>query len=326
MGKIYYFVSAILFLLGIFILLAPALITPDLIYPDRIDSTYIVFHAQQLDDDLDTIPLTPRDVDLKYVDMTVVSDGIQLNGWFVQAADTPANTIIIIHDLNESRILYLDHMKQFHDRGLNVAVFDMRAHGSSGGTEFTPGLPAVNDVHLITDSVLAKKGTRHFVIYGSGIGSAIALQAAVYDDRCKGLILQNPFNTYENFIERYSRDRWGSMSRFWLPVFKRRVATLLHYPVSELDLRHIAAYTPIPVLFIIGTDDDKVSTSETLQVYDASVSDKKELFLVRKGNQDNIAKAGGEGFYNRITAFIVNAMPKEQKTSRYKKLALYEKK
>jgi alpha-beta hydrolase superfamily lysophospholipase len=177
-------------------------------------------------------------------------------------------------------------------------------------------------MHLMTDSILAKGGTKNLVYFGSGIGSAIALQSAVYDDRCRGLILQSPFNTFNNFLERYSADKWGSMSKFWLPVFKRRVATLLHYPISELDLRHIASYTSLPILFIIGSDDSKVFTSETLQVYDASPSDKKELFLVRKAGHDNIAKTGGEGFYNRIAAFIVNSMPKEQKISRYKKLAM----
>jgi alpha-beta hydrolase superfamily lysophospholipase len=322
-GKIYYFVSAILFLMGVFVWLTPTLLTPDLIYPERIDSAYIVYHAQQLNNDMDTIPLTPEDVDLKFSNITVkTNDGIQLNGWFIAAVDTPANTVIIIHDLNESRILYLDHLKQFHDRGMNVAVFDLRAHGSSGGTEFSPGLNSVSDLHIFTDSVFQKGGTKNLLFYGAGIGSAIALQAAVYDDRCHGLVLQSPFNSFENYLERYSRDKWGSMSKFWLPVFKRRVASLLHYPISELDLRHIASYTTLPILFIIGSDDNKVYTSETLQVYDASPSDKKELFLVRNAGHDNVAKAGGEGFYNRIAAFIIKSMPKEQKTSRYKKLAM----
>ena len=322
-GKIYYFVSAILFLMGAFILLTPALLTPDLIFPDRIDSEYIVYHAQQTGSNLDTIPLTPEDVDLNYFDIKVKSyDGVQLNGWFVHAADTPANTVIIIHNINESRILYLDHMKQLHDRGLNVAVYDLRAHGSSGSTEFTPGLPSVTDMRLITDSVLAKKGTKNLIFFGAGIGSAIALQAAVYDDRCNGLVLQSPFNTFENYLEKYSSDKWGAMGKFWLPVFRRNIADLLHYPIRELDLRHIASYTSLPILFIIGSNDNKVYTSETLQVYDAALSDKKELFLVRDAGHDNIAKTGGEGFYNRIAAFIVNAMPKEQKTSRYKKFAL----
>jgi uncharacterized protein len=323
MGKIYYTISAILFLMGAFIFLTPALLTPDIIYPERIDSSYIAYHAQNLEGGFDSLLLSPDDVELKYADINVKTrDGISLKGWYVSATDTPANTIIIIHNLNESRILYLDHLKQFHDRGLNVAVFDLRAHGSSSGNEFSPGLPTVLDTRLITDSVLALGGSKNLIFYGAGLGAAIALQAAVYDDRCHGLILQSTFNTFENYLERYSIAKWGLMHKIWYPVFKRRVASLLHYPISELDLRHIASYTTIPTLFIIGTDDDRVFTSETLQVYDASATDKKELFLVRNAGHENIAKAGGESYYNRIAAFIVNSMPKEQKISRYKKLAL----
>ncbi len=321
-GKVYYFISAIMFLIGVFILLTPTLLTPDLIFPERVDSAYIVFNAMQTETDLDTVPLTPADMNLKYSEMNIKSyDGIQLSGWYVSVTDTPANTIIIIHDLNEGKILYLDHLKQFHDRGFNVVVFDLRAHGSSGGTEFSPGLPTVTDVRIITDSVLARKGTKNIVFFGAGVGAAIALQSAVYDDRCRGLVLQSPFNTLENYLDRYSSEKWGVMSNFWLPVLRRNMAELLHYPVKELDLRHIASYTTLPSLYIIGSTDNKIYTSETLQVFDASASDKKELFLIRNAGHDNVAKTGGEGFYNRIAAFIMTTMPKELKISRYKKLA-----
>src|SRR3954470_1845583 len=97
-GKVYYFISAILFVAGLFILLTPTLLTPDLIYPERVDSAYIVFHAQQQENDLDTIPVNPEDVELNYSTVHFTNNGVQLNGWFVASTDTPANTIIIVHD------------------------------------------------------------------------------------------------------------------------------------------------------------------------------------------------------------------------------------
>lgn len=321
-GKIYYFVSAIVFLLGVFTLLTPSLLTPDFIYPERIDSTYIAFHTELLGNDDDTMLLSPADLNLNYSEIKITTaDNLNLNGWFVSANDTPANTILILHDLNESRILYLDHLRQFHDRGLNVCIFDLRAHGSSGGSEFTPGLPAIDDVRLMIDSALVMPGTKNIAIMGVGMGSAIALQSGVYDERCKSLILQSPFNTLENYLDRYSGRKWGVMKNFWYPVFKRRVEALLQYPIKELDLRLIASYSVTPILFIIGSDDEKVFTSETLEVYDASATEKKELFLVKNAGNENIAKAAGEPFYNRIAAFLISSMPKEQKTTRYKKLA-----
>jgi alpha-beta hydrolase superfamily lysophospholipase len=320
--KIYYFISSLLVLAAAFVFVTPSLLTPDLIYPDRIDSTYIAFHADNTINP-DSILFNPSDVDLPYSSISLITnDALQLNGWFVHSVDTPANTIIILHNLNESKILYIDYLKQFHDRGLNVCAFDLRAHGNSGGNEFTPGLPSVEDVKLMIDSVLSKKGTRHVVLMGIGLSAAIAFQAAVYDNRCQALIVQSPFNSFENYLDRYSRTKWKIMKDIWYPVFKRRQEALLHYPIKELDLTEIATYTSIPALFIIGSDDDQVYTTETLQVFDASATDKKELFLVRNAGHGNIAKVAGELYYNRIAAFLIATLPKIQKTTRYKKLAL----
>lgn len=322
-GKIFYFVSSLVVLIGGFVFLSPSLLTPDLIYPERIDSVYIAFHSDMVTNPENILMFNPSAVDLKYSDIQVKTiEGFPLNGWYVYAADTPANTILILHNINESKILYLDHLKQFHDRGFNVCVFDQRAHGNSGGSEFSPGLPAVDDVKRMIDSILDKKGTKNLVIMGAGIGAAIALQAAVYDNRCSALVLQSPFNTYETYIDKYASLKWGIMKDLWYPIFKRRTEALLQYPLKELDLRQIAAYTKIPSLFIIASEDTRVFTSETLQVFDASASEKKELFLVRNATESTIAKSGGEAYYNRITAFLLSILPKEQTISRYKKLAL----
>jgi len=323
LSRIFYFVSALLILLGAFIFLTPSLLTPDLIYPARIDSTYLAFRATDLDGLRDELLLTPADLDLNYEDVHVKTpEGFRLDGWFVSAVDTPANTVLFIHDVNESRLLYIDHLKQFHDRGFNVAVFDLRAHGTSEGIEFSPGLPAVEDVKRMIDTVLERGGTRNIAVMGVGLGAGIALQTAVYDERIAGLVLQSPFSKYSAYLERYAFEKWGIMEKIWYPVFRRRSEKLLQYPLKELNLTRIAPYITIPTLFIIGSNDTRVYTSETLQVFDASASEKKELFLIRNAGHENIAKAGGEGYYNRIAAYLISNLPKKQKTTRFKKLAL----
>jgi alpha-beta hydrolase superfamily lysophospholipase len=321
-ARFFYIITSLLFLAGIFIVLSPALLTPDIIYPVRTDSAYIAYHASLADNE-DTLMFSPAYIGLKYDEMNVVAnDGILLNGWFVSAADTPANTILIVHDLNESKYVYIDQLKQFHDRGFNAAVFDLRAHGTSGGNEFSPGIPAIEDIKLISDSILKKKGVRNLVYMGCGLGSAIALQSAVYDDRCAGLVLQSPFKNYQNYLQKYALEKWGVMKNLWYPVLKRRSESLMHYPVKELDLSEIAAYTNVPTLFILGSNDEITPTSETMNVFDASATEKKELILVKQAMHGNIAKIGGESYYNRITAFLISNLPKEQSITRYKKLAV----
>src|SRR6185295_3568785 len=83
----------------------------------------------------------PGDLNLRYENFNVrTSDWQTLRGWYIASDDTEAITLLLIHDLSESKIAYINFISQMHDRGLNVCVVDMRAHGNSDGTTFSPGI------------------------------------------------------------------------------------------------------------------------------------------------------------------------------------------
>lgn len=320
-NKLFYSFSSLILLIAAFIYLSPALISNDFIYPIRIDSTYIRYHSNQ-NNLSDTTLLNPGNEELIFQDLNILSsNGLELQGWYVPTIDTPANTIVIIHDINQSKIMVLDHIRQLHDRGFHVYAFDLRAHGTSEGTTFTPGLSAVEDMKVIIDSLLQKQETKHIILFGMGIGSAIAMQTAIFDGRCDGLILQSPFNNLSTYLNRYAFKKWGPMKYLWYPIFEKKVKKLLQYPITELDLTRIASFNTTPTLFITAGQDDEIFTSETLQVYSASAAEKKALFLVREANHYNIAVVGGEKYYNKIANFIQTILPKPSKKTRFKKLA-----
>jgi alpha-beta hydrolase superfamily lysophospholipase len=321
LNKFFFLIASFFILIAAFVYVAPALITGTFIHPTRIDSTYIRFHSME-NSGIDTTILKPSDEGLDYIDLTLKTNtGIELKGWYIPTIDTPANTVLIIHDLNQSRLMLLDQIKQLHDRGMHVCIFDLRAHGESGGDIFTIGMPAIGDMKVITDTLLTFPETKHIVLFGMGIGSAIAMQSAVYDGRCDAIILQSPFNNLETYLNRYAYNKWGNMKYLWYPIFRKKVEKLLEYPVSELDLTKIASFNEAPILFITASDDDVVFTSETLQIFLASASQKKDLFLVKKADHNNMAAVGGEKYYNRISNFINTVLPREPKKTRYKKLA-----
>lgn len=323
-NKLFFAFASLILLIAAFIYLSPSLVTNDFIYPTRVDSNFVRFHAMA-NSDLDTTMMKPSDEGLQYREMKIrVTNSIILDGWYVASNDTPANTVVIIHDLNQSKIMVLDHMKQLHDRGLHVMAFDLRGHGTSGGQYFTPGMPVVSDMKVIIDSLLLLKQTKHIVLFGMGIGAAVAMQSAVYDGRIDGMILQSPFNNLQTYLDRYSYKKWGKMKYMWYPVFRKKVENLLEYAISDLDLTQIAANINVPSLFITGSNDEVVYTSETLQVYQASSTEKKDLILVKNAGHYNIAPVGGEQYYNHISNFILSILPKEAKKTRFKKLASAE--
>jgi len=329
LNKFFYLLSSLLAFLAVFVYFSPSVVTTDFIYPVRVDSVYASLHDElpgDVPEDSGKIILEPSKVfnpsslGLPYHSFNVRTiDNLWLRGWYVEAADTPANTIILIHDLNRSKINLLDHIRQFHDRGLNVCAVDMRAHGNSDGIEFSPGMPAILDVKMIIDELLLRENTNHLVLMGFGIGSAIAMQVAAYDGRCDAIILQSPSNNLSNYLERYAHHKWGLMKFLWYPVFIRRVEDLLQYSVGELDLSVIARYTKTPALFISASEDNLSFTTEILAIYDSSSARQKSLYLVKDADRNSIEETGGADYYNRITQFINQAIPRKPKSSRFKK-------
>jgi pimeloyl-ACP methyl ester carboxylesterase len=330
LNKIYYLISSLLAFLAAFIYFSPVVVTTDFIYPLRIDSIYVSLHDKLPDEDAlppertydDVIRLyNPASLGLEYTEFNVRTlDNLILRGWYVPAPDTPSNTIIIIHDLNQSKINLLDHIKQFRDRGLNVCAVDMRAHGNSDGIEFTPGLPAILDVKMIIDQLLLTPETNHLIVMGIGLGSAIAMQVAAYDGRCDVVVLQSPSNNLGTYLDRYGHSKWGVMQFLWNPVFKRKVENLLQFSIKELDLSVIARYSKIPTLFISAAQDKISFTTEILAIYDSSSASRKSLFLVKDATRNSIEEVAGESYYNRITDFINKSIPRKPKATRFKKL------
>lgn len=324
-SRLFYAFAAFLFFASGFIVVAPSLINVDVIYPTRIDSTYLVFRQNQnyfTDSIANTLIFNPGDEGVPFTELKIETyDGLILEGWYSPAADTPAHTLIILHELNQSKLLYLDQIRQFYDRGLNVFIYDLRAHGSSDGVEFSAGNPSVLDARSVLRTVRSLPGTNKIILCGTGIGANIALQAALDDTLCSGLVLENPVSSIRSFIDRYSYTKWQALRILWAPMLKRRVAELLEAPLQSAEMDQMIAQTKIPVLFLTGSEDSIAFTSETLELYQRSVSEKKELFLIRNAGHLNMAAVGREKYYNRIATFINVNFPKKKK-SRFKRLAI----
>ena len=69
----------------------------------------------------------------------ITADSLRLRGWYSRSAKPDSPTLLILHDLNESKIRYLDMFKQLHDRDVHIYIPDLRAHGNSEGSEASCG-------------------------------------------------------------------------------------------------------------------------------------------------------------------------------------------
>ena len=322
--------ASLLFLSATFLFLCNFFISPELIYPTRIDSLYVKYKAEVssrfVQDDpekVNQVYFNPLMLGMPYDDFNVTThDSLQLKGWYIPSTDEDANTLLIIHDLSQSKLNYLNLMKQMHDRGLNVCAVDMRAHGNSEGVEFSLGTTSLADMKTILDSLLRKNGTNRIAIFGAGIGAASAIQSARFDGRSDALILQSPFDNFSDYVNDYAKRKWNGMEFLLRAVLRRELEKRIQYDLSLLDMSEMISEVDVPTLIISGSNDEIVSPRFSKTVYEASGAKKKKLYLVEKAEHQNIELLGDEAYYNTITEFIINSIPRKAKDTRFKKLAL----
>jgi pimeloyl-ACP methyl ester carboxylesterase len=134
----------------------------------------LVLHASR------TVAVTPAAVDLPFTEVHFGMDDsgkAQLDGWWIPGGDSKARTVLLLHGADGSIADALPTAETLHELKLNVLVFDYRGYGRSGGahpTEATMEEDTRMALRYLEDTRQVKAG--EVVVYGSGLGAALALQ------------------------------------------------------------------------------------------------------------------------------------------------------
>lgn len=124
----------------------------------------------------------------------------QIDGWWIPAgADASANaaTALVLHAGDGSMSDALPAAEMLHHAKLNVLLFDYRGFGRSAGqhpTEATMQADAGAALNYLTST----RGVPvpSIVLYGTGAGSALAVQLAMRNPSLPAVVLQSPDGDY----------------------------------------------------------------------------------------------------------------------------------
>lgn len=173
-------------------------------------------------------------------------DGVSLSGWWVPAP-YPVGSLVVFHSFSGNRSSVLPLLDFFHQRRLNVFLWDYRGYGDSEGRPSERGLYrdglAALDVAVNMNRFAGKK--LPLLFYGHSFGAAVALQvAAARPDRVDGLILEAAPTSVPDLFA-VAHPRFASTARH-----------LFSQPYAAVDA---AARIPdIPKLFLHSTEDSVV--------------------------------------------------------------------
>lgn len=234
-----------------------------------------------------TLTATPTQAGLAYEPVRfITADGVGLSGWFIPAPNA-RGTLLFCHG-NAGNISHrLESIRQFHQLGLDVFIFDYRGYGES------EGVPSEEGTYLDAEAArryLVEERQRvpaRMVYFGRSLGAAVAAWLAIRHPP-RALIVESSFTSVPDF---------GAEIYPWLPV---RWLARLQYPTREY-----LQQTRAPVLVVHSREDEIVPFRHAEALY-AAANPPRELLEIRGGHNDGFL-VSGRRYIEGVDAFLRRA-------------------
>jgi dipeptidyl aminopeptidase/acylaminoacyl peptidase len=139
------------------------------------------------------------------------ADGLVLRGWYVPSRNRAA--VVLVHGFADNRAQLLFEARVLARGGYGVLLFDLRAHGESGGDQVTWGDGERRDVTAALDFVSARPDVdpARVGLFGFSMGGTTSLLVASEDARVKAVAAAGAYPALEADI--YSGyGKWGALS------------------------------------------------------------------------------------------------------------------
>ena len=240
------------------------------------------YPKKQLYDNPVARQFSPKDIYFK------TSDGLTLNGWFFQAANSEARaTVLVFHGNAENLSTHVNSVLWLVREGFNLFIFDYRGYGKSQGSPDIKGVHLDAEAALKTVLSLPQVDKEQIIVLGQSIGGAIAVYTVAhtpYKDRIAALVIESTFSSYRLI----AREKLAQVFITWPFQYP------LSYLVSDAysPIRWIREVSSVPVLIIHGDQDPVVPMHHGQMLYEAARDPKEFWETTAPGHVTSFADAG----------------------------------
>jgi fermentation-respiration switch protein FrsA (DUF1100 family) len=233
---------------------------------------------------------TPSRADLAYEDLMLpLEDGNQVSAWFVPAKNA-RGTVLFCHG-NAGNISHrLESIRDFHELGVNVLIFDYEGYGRSTGKPSEAAL--YRDVRAVWSYLTKDRGLppERIVLFGRSLGGAVAAWLAARVDAA-GLIVESSFTSVPD------------MARELYPLLTIRAMVR-----TRLETATYVQQVRCPVLVAHSRDDDIVPYSHGRRIYELAPEPK--FFLEMRGDHNSGPFATGPAYREGLGRFLDEVLPR----------------
>ena len=270
---------------------------------------------------------TPLDSGLAVEAVTIESDvdRIPLAGWLLQGRGERA--IVMLHGLgcHSWSGSQPDIVRAYIDAGFHVLVFDLRAHGRSGGELLGLGWHERRDVRAAVN-VLLERGfePQSIGLHGGSYGAATALLSAAVIPEIGAVMADSAFADMRPLMIREIVNRTGIPA--WLAKVLEPGIGVTARLFFSLDLgvispeRAVPKIAPRPILFIHGSKDETIPIEHAHRLMASSINPADQLWtlegmrhtegvrLESDGCEETEVSPMRDAYLKKVTAFFHGAL------------------
>ena len=221
----------------------------------------------------------PTDYGVEYEDVEFPSrkGDVTLQGWYLPSPGC-GPSLILVHGIsgNRSSRQATEIAAHLVEECFNVLLFDLRAHGTSGGDRITGGIDEAEDVLGAYDYMKSRGIDRHQIgVLGRSMGAGAAVLAAEAEPDIRALVLEGTYAEVYELIA-FEVGRKTPVPEWIAPVFIPGASVLANV-LYGIDLGRLAPERAVenidlPILVIHGEDDTRIPTEHGIRVHEAAPS------------------------------------------------------
>lgn len=239
-------------------------------------------------------------------DQSILShDGLRLAGELYWTDRDSHLWLLGIHGYTSKKEDYRNLASVFAERGYNILLPDMRAHGESEGKYIGMGWLDRKDVLGWIDRIIELDPEAQIILHGTSMGGAAVMMTAgeQLPGNVKGIIEDCGYTSVWDIFA----DELDYL--FGLPPFPvlhsaSAVSRLLAgYSFGEASAVEQLERAAVPMLFIHGGNDNFVRTDMVYEVYEACTA-AKEILVVEGAGHGEAYAMNPELYFDTVFGFI----------------------
>ena len=242
-----------------------------------------------------TLPAVPHE--------TITLKGTaMMEGWLIPV-EQPKGTVVLFHGYAGWKGELLPAAEAFRNLGYRTLLIDFPGSGGSEGDDTTIGYREAQDVRVVYAYARQQFPEEKLILYGFSMGAAAIMRAIeVYNIAPDALVLGCPFSTMRETVHNRFRMLgvpsfifadllvlWGGVQHgYW---------AFSHNPVDY------AERITIPTLLLYGKRDQRVTLSETKQIYQA-LAGPKQLIVFEQADHESYAAHDTGRWKEVVSSFL----------------------